>query len=389
MSWAELENINRKYKHTRTYTRILHQEQNEHEEHSETWQPRGGEEGGEGATATSKAFAATKRRCLSFRDDLAFSARSKMYVLELNFKRRLQRLRRFARERLPWMFLSSGQRTERNILRNLEQVIGANCSEVPRRTMLMAAEAAALATAARNCSSSQPTGNCNQPLNYQALHSDAISLRSHQLQQQQQLNQVRETKRNVELERDSKFWSKIGPNSLEPFGVQKEKILSRLERTLQAKRQLGSESQQEQQLFSFSSAASIATSLSSQAAGAGSNRSRSGCDGGSSASSFCSGASDRNGSGVKPPRLPTPPGADGVSSTRQTSLSGLAVISSNSTALPSAPAKADEAIGHRAQNSSATSKVSSSSGRGRGVRGGRAEGGASRPSIAQECCRYH
>lgn len=138
----------------------------------------------------------------NFCDNLMFSIKSKIYVFELNFKRKLQRLRRFASGHLPsWLMTNIGS------IKNH-------------------------ATAAATTTSSGE--NIYVYENYDDMNDDE------------------------EEEEEDKFWETIQqPYSKDSLNVQQEKILSRLEQVIQAKRSnsfhgfLEQQQQQQGELFNI------------------------------------------------------------------------------------------------------------------------------------------
>ena len=131
-----------------------------------------------------------------FCGNLLFSIRSKMDVLELNFKRKLRRLRKFASGHGPTSVSHNGFRT--------------NCSEPTRRSRRMN-ESPWLST----MDQCQTVVDKGPPSSYR-----------------------------------EKYWRKIGLSSSDSFGVQQEKILSRLRQAVEEKRSSSYTGQQKSQQLS-------------------------------------------------------------------------------------------------------------------------------------------
>lgn len=112
---------------------------------------------------------ATRQKLNDFRDNLAFSIKGKIFVLELNFKRCLRRLKKFLDKNLP------------------------------------------------RISSDKQTGFSNYntgPNNYDADHFGSCS----------------KLDKYIAINQEKMFWQKVQPNSAKSLGVHQERLLSRLER---------------------------------------------------------------------------------------------------------------------------------------------------------------
>lgn len=123
-------------------------------------------------------------RCANICDNLLFSIKSKMFVMELNFKRRLRSIKKYSAKNLPWLFHQD------------------------RRAI---------------------SGRQTQFYSPTSQFYDSQQLEFNQQQQQVPIHQDL-------LYNNEKFWRNIVPDCKKSLNVQQEKILSRLEQTVQAKR---------------------------------------------------------------------------------------------------------------------------------------------------------